>query len=161
MRLRVLAATVLWAGGASSAMALAQSTPSEASENEEAQPVYAPRPPPAPPPPPLIIVSPPLKARTLRSAAVPLNAGEWITADDYPPSSIRTEESGTVQFLVKVGTDGRVLECKILASNASPTLDAQTCRLVTLRGRFTPARDKRRKAMIDTYTSRVRWTIPE
>jgi periplasmic protein TonB len=160
MRHRVLAGAILLAGVASGAVAMAQSQAGGAVEREEAQPVYAPAPPP-PPAVPFVGVSPPPKARALRTAAVPQGAGEWIKTDDYPLSALRYEEEGIVQFLLKIGTDGRVIECKILASNASPALEAQTCRLVTLRGRFTPARDKKRKAMIDTFSSRVFWRIPQ
>ena len=40
-------------------------------------------------------------------------------------------------------------------------LDEATCRLIMLRSRFNPATDRRGRAVVGTYSNRVRWVIPK
>ena len=64
-------------------------------------------------------------------------------------------------FRLTVGTDGRVSECSVTSSSGSSTLDAATCKLITRRARFTPAKDADGNPVTDTYSNRIRWQIPE
>lgn len=111
-------------------------------------PPAPPPPPPAPPPP-----SPPAVAEkaVLRSGS--------ISDEDYPPSSIRNEESGTAVARFTIGPDGRVAECS--ASGASAALDAETCKLIMRRFRFKPAKDASGNAISETKTQRVTWRLPK
>ncbi len=147
------------------AVSLAAAAPATAPQPMDIRTVALPpaAPPPPPPPPPAAFVAAPVppQPRGVRTPPVALNAGDWIKSEDYPPSALRNEETGLVQFLLKIGTDGRVIDCSVMASSASPVLEAQTCRLILLRGQFTPARDKKRKPVVGTYSARVRWTLPE
>jgi TonB family protein len=88
-------------------------------------------------------------------AAVPTsNPGGWISTDDYPEEALASELEGTVEFVLVVGKDGSVNDCKIVGSSGHDFLDAQTCSLLAERARFEPADAS------STYRSRVAWRIP-
>lgn len=109
----------------------------------------APPAPPAAPPPP----APPKVAQraTQRSGS--------ISDEDYPSSSIRNEEAGTSVATFTIGTDGKVASCN--ASGASPTLDAETCKLIIRRFRFKPALDTSGQPIAETKSQRVTWRLPK
>ena len=123
---------------------------------EAPPPVITPRAPPAPPPAP-----PPPKPKLASGATPRSNPGSWATNDDYPSAALRAEEEGVTGFRLTVGTDGRVSECSVTSSSGSSTLDAATCKLITRRARFTPAKDADGNPVTDTYSNRIRWQIPE
>ena len=54
-----------------------------------------------------------------------------------------------------------VTHCSVLESSGSQDLDTATCDTVTRRARFTPARDALGHAVVDSYTNRIRWVLPE
>ena len=108
--------------------------------------------PPAPPAPPPPRVSQAAKARgTLLSL---------LSQDDYPDSALRNEEQGTVVVRLTVGGNGRVSGCDVTSSSGSSALDQTTCRLLSSRARFTPAKDQAGQPISDTYVQRVRWQLP-
>lgn len=114
--------------------------------------VLAPPPAVAPPPPP----SAPPKAAVPRG-----NPASWATSNDYPARALREEREGTTGFRVSVGTDGRVTDCQVTSSSGHPDLDQATCANITRRARFTPAKDGSGNAVTGSYSSRIRWVIPE
>jgi protein TonB len=92
---------------------------------------------------------------------VPANAPSgWATNDDYPAAALRLDEHGTTQFRVSVGSDGLVKACDIVKSSGSRRLDDATCKLVTKRARFEPAKDKNGETTVGTYSNSVRWVLP-
>jgi TonB family protein len=105
---------------------------------------------PASPPPPGAV---PAKARA--------NLAVLLSDDDYPAEAIRKGEQGTVGFRLAVSPEGLVTDCSVIASSGSAILDGQTCRLMSERARFTPARDVRGGAAADTVQARIRWILPE
>jgi protein TonB len=88
------------------------------------------------------------------------NPGTWVQPSDYPSPDLRQENEGTTGFRVVVGSDGRVNACEITASSGHPRLDDATCKQVTRRARFEPARDGKGERVVGTYSSQVRWVIP-
>ncbi len=62
----------------------------------------------------------------------------WISGDDYPPSSLRGNEEGTTKVKYTVNAQGRVENCVITSSSGSAALDRATCTAITRRGRFLP-----------------------
>lgn len=102
-------------------------------------PPISPPAPPAPPSPP----APPAAAPAVisKAAAARGNPGEWVTNDDYPASALRNEEEGSVGISFNVNARGRVEGCSVTAGSGSRALDDATCRLVTSRGRYSPALD--------------------
>ena len=113
----------------------------------------APPAPPAPPPPP-----PPKVIQPVNPKA---NLASLFSTDDYPPSALRSGESGTTGFRLDVGADGRVTNCTVTSSSGSSALDSATCRLLTRRARFTPARDSTGATTTGVHNSRIVWRIPE
>lgn len=112
----------------------------------------APTAPPAPPAPP-----PP---RTVEPARAKANLASYVSNDDYPQDAIRNEEQGTTSFRLDVGSNGRVTNCSVTGSSGSPSLDRTTCRLLTSRARFTPARDNLGRPTSDSVSGRIRWVLP-
>ena len=62
-----------------------------------------------------------------------------VTADDYPPVSIRLEEQGKVAVEYLVKEDGRVGECAVTGSSGKARLDDAACTMVKRRWLFKPA----------------------
>ena len=95
-------------------------------------------------------------------AASPLGSpGKWATTDDYPAAALREEREGVARFRVTIGADGRVRNCEILASSGSADLDRATCANVAKRARFKPATDDTGAAVSGSYSSAVKWQIPD
>ncbi len=111
--------------------------------------------PPAPPAPPAA-PPPPAPPKVAQRAT---QRGGSISDEDYPSSSIRNEEAGTSVATFTIGTDGRVASCN--ASGASPTLDAETCKLIIRRFRFKPALDTSGQPIAETKSQRVTWRLPK
>lgn len=70
---------------------------------------------------------------------------EWLSGrlenSDYPRAALRNRLQGRVSIRFTVLIDGRIANCRVVASSGSPLLDATTCRLLTERLRFRPARN--------------------
>jgi len=82
-----------------------------------------------------------------------------ITSDDYPPSALREGLAGTVKVRLKVSSSGRVQQCDVLSSSGHDVLDSTTCRLLTSRARFTPARDKNGNPVDGEFVTSERWSV--
>ena len=132
-----------------------------------------------PPPPPFVTVTPPRAPLTSpmppfppplplpSNHSQPAVRAQWMTPlatliseDDYPAAALRTHAQGTVRASLRVSRQGRVTACTITASSGSSVLDAATCRILTARAGFTPARDSRGRTVTDTAAAGVRWVIP-
>jgi protein TonB len=95
-------------------------------------------------------------------AAIPRNnPGSWVTTDDYRSSWINRELIGTARFRLQVAASGKVEGCTITGSSGHAELDKATCELVTRRARFHPARDTSGATVSGSYSSSVRWQLPE
>ena len=84
-----------------------------------------------------------------------------ITSDDYPSAALRRDEQGTVKVAFDVAPDGWVEQCRIIQSSGSEALDHETCRLITRRMRYDPARDAGGRAMASKDETAVSWRIPQ
>lgn len=94
--------------------------------------------------------------------AAPRNdASRWVVTDDYPAKALREGAEGIAGFRVVVGSDGRVDACEITSSSGNPQLDEATCKNVTRRARFEPATDGNGQKVVGSYSSTVRWQIPD
>jgi len=121
-------------------------------------------PPPAPPAPvlaPPAPSAPPPPRFTPVGAAPKGNPANWATPEDYPSRPLREGVQGTTGFRLTVSTDGRVSGCEITASSGNAELDAATCKYVTSRARFTPAKDGEGQPTTGVYANRVKWVIPK
>ena len=105
------------------------------------------------PPPPVgpIIVSPAKETRPAQS---------YVSAADYPPSAIAGRQEGRVRMDLTIGPDGRVRACTIIRSSGSAALDATSCRLLTRRARFIPARDSHGMPATGHLPEEIVWRLP-
>jgi len=95
-------------------------------------------------------------------AATPSNGQSgWVTQNDYRSSWISRGYAGTVGFRVSVGASGKVENCSVTKSSGVSVLDETTCKLVSRRARFNPAKNGEGRAVAGSYTGAVRWQIPE
>jgi protein TonB len=119
-------------------------------------PVFTPTPVAAPPPPP-----PPAAPQVSKAAGAKGNPASWITNDDYPPSAIRAEAQGTSAITWEINEQGRVENCRVTSSSGNADLDETACRLISRRGRYSPALDQNGNPMRTTQSRRVVWKLPE
>lgn len=109
--------------------------------------------PPAPPPPPRPVIS--------QAAGPKGNPGSWVTTDDYPASAIRDQVQGTSTLSFDIDAGGRIQNCRVSGSSGSSLLDDTACKLVTRRGRYTPAKDQNGQPTAGgTKTLRFTWRLP-
>ncbi len=95
-------------------------------------------------------------------AAKPSNdPGNWVGTRDYRSSWINRGWTGVARFTVTVGINGRVRDCRLVSSTGHDALDMATCKLVQQRARFTPARDSAGEKTTGSYTTAIRWELPD
>ena len=87
--------------------------------------------------------------------------GTWVTNADYRPRWIREELTGSARFTLSIDAAGKVTGCTITRSTGHAALDTTTCELVTKRARFDAARDGNGKPVAGSFSSTIRWNIPE
>lgn len=83
-----------------------------------------------------------------------------ISGKDYPDSALRAGEQGTVRYVLDIGANGRVVGCRVVRSSGSSSLDSATCRIMTARSRFTPARDSNGNPAPSQEVQAVAWSLP-
>jgi TonB family protein len=88
------------------------------------------------------------------------NLATYFSPDDYPVEALRKGEQGFVAFRLDVSAEGAVSDCSVEQSSGSPSLDAATCRILSERARFTPARSSAGKTVADSVSGRIRWALP-
>jgi TonB family protein len=82
-----------------------------------------------------------------------------VSWTDYPQAAVDRNEQGSVYFEVIVSPEGQVDSCKILISSRYKDLDETTCRIVTARAKFAPAKDERERPIYGTYRQVITWRI--
>ena len=87
--------------------------------------------------------------------------GAWVTTNDYRSSWINREMVGTAAFKVQVGANGRAESCLITRSSGHDVLDKATCDLISKRARFEPAKNSKGEKVAGSYSSSVRWQLPD
>lgn len=123
-------------------------------------------PPPAPPalriPPAPVAPPPPPPPRFTPKDAEPRgNPGNWATPNDYPSRALREEREGSTAFRVNIDASGRVTSCQVTRSSGHSDLDDATCKNIQRRARFRPATDGNGNEVSGTWSSQVRWQIPD
>lgn len=83
----------------------------------------------------------------------------YISLADYPEAAKRAGAQGTVRVRYVVGVKGRVTNCSVTATSGSAALDEETCRLITRRYSFRPARDASGRAVPETHDDRFAWRL--
>lgn len=93
-------------------------------------------------------------------APAPLAAPQaLISIQDYPQYALDHGEEGSVATQLVVDPAGRVDSCKVVISSGFADLDATTCRLLTSRARFSPARGQDGRPIYGLYRSLINWSL--
>lgn len=79
----------------------------------------------------------------------------------YPPAARREQLEGTVGYVARVGADGRVTACTIVASSNHADLDEATCRLLLRYARFSPAIGDRGEPVAQDWEGQLSWRLPQ
>jgi protein TonB len=87
----------------------------------------------------------------------PIQVGGKLRWSDLPRELRQAHSGGDLELTYRVNIDGRVSDCRIVQSSGLPTLDAQTCRLITERFRFRPSRDARGRPVAQYIIERHGW----
>lgn len=83
--------------------------------------------------------------------------GDIRSAADYPRSGRDLRIGSAVTIDLRIGTDGRVSDCRIVEPSRDPAADRITCDLATRRFRFRPATDASGEPVEATYRWQQRW----
>ncbi len=89
------------------------------------------------------------------------NPGLWVTPNDYPTQDLREEHTGVTRVRLAIDREGRVAGCEVTASSGWPRLDTTACDKLTSRARFEPAMDETGAKVLGSFSTGVRWQIPE
>jgi protein TonB len=84
----------------------------------------------------------------------------FFSRDDYPAAALRAEQEGVVGFRLAIGANGRIAACTITSSSGSSALDRATCRILTSRIAYAPARDPRAGRAATEDEGTIRWRLP-
>lgn len=76
---------------------------------------------------------------------------------DLPRDLRQSHRGGELELVYRVNIDGTVSNCRVTTSSGLPSLDAQTCRLITERFRFRPSRDASGRAVPGYIIERHGW----
>lgn len=132
-------------------------------QNLAPPPVLAPPPPPVVTPPPAAPAPPPPPPPPVinKQASAKGDPAQWFSQDDYPPGALREGREGSVKIAWQINEQGKVENCHVTASSGNSELDDAACRLVTRRGKYSPAKDQNGNPIRSTDSRRVRWQIPK
>lgn len=89
------------------------------------------------------------------------NRGLWVTSDDYPANDLRLGHAGVTGVTLSVDTSGKVAECAVVRSSGWPALDQKACDRLRQRAHFKPATDAFGTPVSNTYSTAIRWQIPQ
>lgn len=85
----------------------------------------------------------------------------WIGLEDYPAGPYEARVEGAVRVRLSIAPLGFVDGCTIVESSGNAELDAGTCRILSARAFFNPARNAAGQAIAGEYIRRIRWQHPE
>ena len=102
----------------------------------------------------------PVVLDSIETPAFHRNVVMMFSTNDYPSSSIMKNEQGTAGVRYRIGVDGKVSDCRVVERSGSPTLDAQTCAIITKRVRYEPAKTKSGEPVASIGFQRIRWEMP-
>jgi TonB family protein len=83
--------------------------------------------------------------------------GGSIDDNDYPSQFYAQGIGGNVVMRWETDPTGRVRRCKIVASSGWPALDAYSCKLLTARWEYDPARDETGAKIWDSRMQHIGW----
>lgn len=87
----------------------------------------------------------------------PIQTKGKLRWSDLPKTLRETHQGGELELVYRVNAHGSVSDCRVTQSSGLPSLDAQTCRLISERFRFRPARNARGKPVPSHIIERHGW----
>lgn len=100
----------------------------------------------------------PAQSERLRTSPEPISSPEtWIRDFDFPINALFDGQSGDVQFRLDVQADGSVGGCHILYRTDPDQFADYTCKLLSKRAKFLPARDEAGVPVRWYFISKVRF----
>ena len=91
--------------------------------------------------------------------SMPVLKSGTMETSDYPKSSLRHEEEGTVWVSFVVTAAGRARECRVAQSSGYPKLDEASCTIAESRYLLEPARDATGRAVEIRVQQAVVWKL--
>lgn len=88
------------------------------------------------------------------------STSDWVTSADYPAQAKARGVEGTVAVRFAVTSEGRVSNCRRLHRQVSSILAEATCRSLTQRARYLPARDQAGRAIASEDQLIVAFLLP-
>ena len=82
-----------------------------------------------------------------------------ILLTTFPKQMLEDRWSGEVRVKITVGTNGRVIACKVTKSSGHAALDARTCRTFAAQARFKPSTDKAGKPVQADVPALIDWQL--
>lgn len=133
---------------------------------DAAEAIADPKPAPLPiqiqPAPPSGDIGRPLRKQRVKRPRDPrLKNFRFINQADYPHSSWRANEEGTVGYDVKVDQEGKAVSCNVTETSGFVALDVATCTLVMERAEFRPAQNTEQENVSGAYQGSYRWVKRE
>jgi TonB family protein len=93
---------------------------------------------------------------------IPLESpASWIASDDYPAVALRYGMTGNTSFKLSVDATGKPSRCDVLESSGFDVLDRATCDRLMANAKFNPPHNRAGQSIESTFSSRVRWVLPE
>jgi TonB family protein len=84
----------------------------------------------------------------------------WLSDHDYPIDAQRANAQGATSIRVRVGADGRAIDCAVVRSSGHASLDQRSCAVTKARGIFQPAIGADGKPTEAMMIMRIRWALP-
>ena len=88
-----------------------------------------------------------------------LGISNWFSYNDYPTAALRAGAEGTTSIIWKVGSDGRVTDCRVVRSSGHAVLDESACKLAMKHSRYKPAIGKDGKPMAAHVSLNFIWML--
>lgn len=93
-------------------------------------------------------------------AAEPTPSPRLQSADDYPLEAVANGWQGDVVADLTISQTGAVTGRRVIKSSGHQVLDDATCKELTKRARFSPARDKKGNPVEGHFTApTIRWRL--
>lgn len=108
----------------------------------------------------IVSVAPTAILATTFGGAIPIGL-PWVRHDDYPQEAIAADEQGRVGIKFGISSAGRVVDCVVVTTSGSASLDAVTCRIMSERALFISPRDKKGRPYATTGQAHLIWKLEE
>ncbi len=98
-------------------------------------------------------------ARIATRPKIARNPGIWFDDRSYPRQALAKREQGLLTLLLDIDHDGKIADCRVVASSQSVALDEGTCPIARAIA-FTAAIDAAGRPTPSYYVLTVRWMLP-